>query len=136
MIATGIFNSSERCWLVIWEAGVILEMPPGVFLMYPSSLFVHFNIDVCGKLELHNQRTNADPCPDIDLVTTDGALPTRDNTHPLRDVNGRGSCVWFNQACMFQCAELGFGSVTEARVAGSDGKCDAQGLISKGYFPV
>lgn len=37
---------------------------------------------------------------------------------------------------MFQCAELGFGSVTEARVAGSDGKCDAQGLISKGYFPV
>lgn len=57
----GNFNSSERCWLVIWEAGVVLEMPPGVFLMYPSSLFVHFNIDICGKYQLRAQCVNTDP---------------------------------------------------------------------------
>jgi len=44
----GTFNSKERSWLVIWEAGIVVEMPPGVFAMYPSSLFFHFNIDMCG----------------------------------------------------------------------------------------
>jgi hypothetical protein len=44
----GTFNSKERSWLVIWEAGIIVEMPPGVFVMYPSSLFFHFNVDMCG----------------------------------------------------------------------------------------
>lgn len=38
---------------MIWEAGIVLEMPPGVFLMFPSSLFVHFNVDVCGKALCH-----------------------------------------------------------------------------------
>jgi len=47
--STGKFNSKERSWLVIWEAGVILELPAGVFLMYPSSLFFHFNIDLEGE---------------------------------------------------------------------------------------
>ncbi|KAG2337864.1 hypothetical protein BDR05DRAFT_838057, partial [Suillus weaverae] len=67
----GQFNSKERSWLVIWEAGLVIEMPPGVFVMYPSSLFFHFNVDIYGG-------------------------------------DGRGSCVWFNQASMFQTAELGF----------------------------
>jgi hypothetical protein len=45
----GAFNSKERSWLVIWEAGIVIEMPAGVFVMYPSSLFYHLNIDMCGK---------------------------------------------------------------------------------------
>jgi hypothetical protein len=42
----GKFDSKSLSWLVIWEAGIIIELPPGVFLMYPSSLFFHFNIDM------------------------------------------------------------------------------------------
>jgi hypothetical protein len=42
------FDHRTRSWLVIWEAGVILEMPPWVAILYPSSLFCHFNVDVKG----------------------------------------------------------------------------------------
>ncbi len=45
----GFFNHREKAWLVIWEAGVCIELPPGVFLLYPSSLFIHFNVDLQGK---------------------------------------------------------------------------------------
>lgn len=43
------FNHTQRSWLVIWEAGVIVELPPWVIAAYPSSLFVHFNIDISGS---------------------------------------------------------------------------------------
>jgi len=43
------FNHKARSWLVIWEAGVIIELPPWVLVLYPSSLFLHFNIDVHGE---------------------------------------------------------------------------------------
>ncbi len=42
------FNSKERSWLVIWELGIVLELPPGVIALYPSSLFLHWNVDVRG----------------------------------------------------------------------------------------
>jgi hypothetical protein len=42
----GKFNSKQRSWLVIWEAGVVIELPAGVFLLYPSALFFHFNVDI------------------------------------------------------------------------------------------
>jgi hypothetical protein len=29
---------------VLWEAGVVIELPAGVWLAYPSSLFTHFNV--------------------------------------------------------------------------------------------
>ncbi|KAJ8078124.1 hypothetical protein PM082_000330 [Marasmius tenuissimus] len=103
----GHFDHRETCWLVIWEAGVAFELPPGVFLIYPSSLFLHFNMDV----------------KNLDFVVTkDGAMPTRDNSQPLcscgetgddihgsnwKEAKGRGSMVWFNQASMFQTSELG-----------------------------
>ena len=45
----GFFNSKERSWLCIWEAGVIIELPPHSFFLYPSAIFYHFNIDVCGE---------------------------------------------------------------------------------------
>ncbi|KAI0055054.1 hypothetical protein BV25DRAFT_1816172, partial [Artomyces pyxidatus] len=43
------FDHTRRSWLVIWEAGIILELPPWVLVIYPSSLFFHFNIDITGK---------------------------------------------------------------------------------------
>lgn len=42
------FNHTVRTWLVIWEAGVIVHLPPWVLFVYPSSLFYHFNIDIHG----------------------------------------------------------------------------------------
>ncbi|KAK1217050.1 hypothetical protein PQX77_020324 [Marasmius sp. AFHP31] len=46
----GHFNHREKCWIVIWEAGIALELPMGIFVLYPSSLFLHFNVDVASKL--------------------------------------------------------------------------------------
>lgn len=45
---TVLFDHSRRSWLVIWEAGVIVQLPPWVLFIYPSSLFYHFNIDIHG----------------------------------------------------------------------------------------
>lgn len=42
----GNFDHRRKAWLVIWEAGVIIEIPAGVFIAYPSSLFYHFNWDI------------------------------------------------------------------------------------------
>lgn len=57
----------------------------------------------------------------IDIVTTeDGAIPTPDNSKTLNGEGGRGSAVWFNQATMFQTAELGHCTVAEAEEAGID----------------
>jgi len=36
-------------WLVIWELDIMIQLPVGTFLMYPSSLFIHFNIVPRGK---------------------------------------------------------------------------------------
>ncbi|KAG1717402.1 hypothetical protein EDB19DRAFT_1653814 [Suillus lakei] len=117
---SGKFNSKERSWLVIWEAGLVVEMPAGVFVMYPSSLFFHFNVDMC----------------DLQFVCTNGALPTEENSSPLDGGDGRGSCVWFNQATMFQSAELGFATVADAQRAGAPCTSNAPSLIDQGLFPV
>ncbi|KAL1737812.1 hypothetical protein HDZ31DRAFT_78864, partial [Schizophyllum fasciatum] len=133
ILVYGNFNHRERCWLVIWEAGVIIELPPGVMIGFPSSLFYHWNVDVCdiGKAEI--------------LLTCDGSVPdhARGNAKPLRDEEqarwnrayGRGSMVWFNQASMFQSAELGVNSVKTARARGMDATCDYEDMIASGYFP-
>ncbi|KAF9044589.1 hypothetical protein BDZ89DRAFT_1059069 [Hymenopellis radicata] len=121
----GIFNHREKAWLVIWEAGICLELPPGVFLLYPSSLFYHFNVDI--------------------VTTPDGARPTQQNSTPLSGPtltrpanvseedweagNGRGSVVWFNQASMFQTSETGFNTLAEARLEGYSGNADIGELL-------
>ena len=33
-------------------------------------------------------------------------MPTPDNTTPIGAEQGQGSCIWFNQASMFQMLEL------------------------------
>lgn len=45
----GIFDDDELCWLVIWEAGIIIQLPAGVLFGYPSAIFYHFNINLCGE---------------------------------------------------------------------------------------
>ncbi|KAI0694477.1 hypothetical protein C8T65DRAFT_698961 [Cerioporus squamosus] len=110
----GKFNSKEKAFLVLWEARLIIELPVGVLILYPSSLFIHFNIDLS---TLH-------------VVTTqDGSLPTPANSTPLQNVEGRGSIVMFNQASMFQLAELGC-TVKEAQQAGKTSTCDNSGHVS------
>ncbi|RDX40344.1 hypothetical protein OH76DRAFT_1423751 [Lentinus brumalis] len=95
----GKFDHTEKAWLVLWEAKLIIELPPGVLMYYPSSLFTHFNVDPS----------------DLKIVTTsDGSRPTPENSSPLKGVPGRGSVVFFNQATMFQLAEKG-SSVKDAR---------------------
>ncbi|KAK1224974.1 hypothetical protein PQX77_012123 [Marasmius sp. AFHP31] len=130
----GHFNHREKCWIVIWEAGVALELPMGVFVLYPSSLFLHFNVDVSN----------------LNFVVTDGSKPTRDNSKPLNclcrnpradhgkdwdNAHGRGSMVWFNQASMFQTTELGYNTVAQAAAADAKTNCDAEEWLSKGIFP-
>ncbi|KAM5530099.1 hypothetical protein V8D89_016240 [Ganoderma adspersum] len=88
----GQFNSKEKAWLVLWEAGLILELPVGAFIFYPSALFTHFNVDM---MDLHI------------VTTSDGSKPTPETSSPLDGVDGRGSIVLFNQASLFQLAELG-----------------------------
>lgn len=46
---TDNFDHGQKSWLVIWEAGVVIELPPWVLCIYPSSLFYHFNIDINGE---------------------------------------------------------------------------------------
>lgn len=149
---SGHFDHREKCWLVIWEAGIALELPPGVFVFYPSSLFLHFNIDLsrryCPILALH-------PSPwlviDLPIVTTlNGEKPSKQNSKPLyycgcnshegsqawAEADGRGSMVWFNQASMFQTSETGFNTLKEAREAGAKDKCDTLSwLDDRNLFP-
>ncbi|KAJ7453566.1 hypothetical protein B0H11DRAFT_2245200 [Mycena galericulata] len=115
------FNHKQRTWLVVWEAGVTVELPPWVLALYPSALFYHFNIDI------HQ----------IKFVSTEnGERPTRDNSRPIveGDECGRGSMVFFNQSTMTQSAETG-GTIKEAKLSGQSGTTDfgsdAQAAFSK-----
>jgi hypothetical protein len=46
---TDVFNDSMKIWLVIWELGVVIQLPPWIYSALPSSLFIHFNIDIHGS---------------------------------------------------------------------------------------
>jgi hypothetical protein len=46
---TGHFDDTRRVWLVVWELGVVVQLPPWTYCAYPSSLLYHFNIDVEGE---------------------------------------------------------------------------------------
>lgn len=115
------FNHKRRSWLVLWEAGVAIELPPWVMLAYPSSLLHHFNVDLTGEL----YRIVACGCHsfylDFELVTVEGdERPTRATAAPLdpRDGDGRGSFVFFNQASLYQSSETGYNTLKEAKIKG------------------
>lgn len=135
----GSFDSKQKAWLVIWEAGLIIELPAGVFLYYPSAIFFHFNIDLSGIPSILCETPSTANVLHIDLqdyiVVTNGEQPTPQNSTPLGHGEGRGSCVFFSQASMFQTAELGVPTVAEARRRGMDATSDAQELIRRGMFP-
>jgi hypothetical protein len=98
------FNHSQRSWLVLWEAGVIVKLPLWVVVIYPSLLFYHFNIDVTGE-SLGYWKSSPLIGLDIKFVTTEGLeCPTPENSKPLQagDDEGRGSLVYFNEATMYQ----------------------------------
>jgi hypothetical protein len=73
---------------------------------------------------------------DVTFVSTNGELPTVENSSPLNGMNGRGSCVWFNQASMFQKGEIGFSTIAKAKRVNAPYKCDSSSLIKEGLFPV
>ncbi|KAJ7882140.1 hypothetical protein B0H13DRAFT_2344776 [Mycena leptocephala] len=103
------FNSRQRIWLVVWEAGAALELPAWVLAAYPSALFFHFNMDV------HH----------VKWVTVDGnERPTPENSQPLEvgDSDGRGSLVFFNQATMQTLTETGHPTMKEWCANGGSGK--------------
>ncbi|KAJ7259112.1 hypothetical protein B0H12DRAFT_1232098 [Mycena haematopus] len=105
------FDHTKYTWLVIWEAGVAVELPPWTILIYPSALFYHFNIDV----------------HDLKFVTTDGLVrPTPANSRPIVDGDdqGRGSFVIFNQSTMRTGPATGFDTLKEAKEAGHSGYTD------------
>lgn len=43
-------NADEKIWLVLWEAGIIIQIPAGCVVMFPSALFMHFNINMDGAI--------------------------------------------------------------------------------------
>ncbi|KAJ6512270.1 hypothetical protein C8R47DRAFT_1064866 [Mycena vitilis] len=108
------FNHFQRTWLVIWEAGVVIQLPPWVLVLYPSALFYHFNIDI----------------DQLEFVSTEGTVdwPTRDNSRPVvaGDEWGRGSMVFFNQSTMTQTAFTG-----HATTGTTDFGTDAQAAFSR-----
>ncbi|KAI0085346.1 hypothetical protein BDY19DRAFT_996879 [Irpex rosettiformis] len=126
-------NADERIWLVFWDTGIIMQVPAGVFVIYPSALFLHFNVHI----------------EDVLMVTKDGSFPTRENTIPFRESSrengGRGSIVRFTQASMFISAELPADSIKQAEQLNAEAHSrgvplintffdDAQAL-REGFFP-
>lgn len=116
------FNHKKRSWLVLWEAGVAIELPPWVMLAYPSSLLHHFNVDFMGKARTlgFKRYPKLASYPDFQFVSVEGdERPTRANSTPLQDSgDGRGSFVFFNQASMYQSSETGYNTLKEAKIKG------------------
>jgi hypothetical protein len=116
-------NHQKISWLILWEAGVTIELPPWVMLAYPSSLLHHFNVDFPGKM----QTLDLDKCymlmlyPDFKFVLVDGdERPMQANSTPLtsEDGEGCGSFVFFNQASMYQSSKTGYNTLKDARIKG------------------
>lgn len=118
------FNHRLRSWVVLWEAGVAIELPPWVILIYPSSLLHHFNVDALGELFIFVQnnlkRPLTTPMTDFQFVMVDGTeRPTPENSTPIVDVDGRGrgTFVYFNQSSMYQSAETDSDTLADAKRA-------------------
>ncbi|KAF7339086.1 hypothetical protein MVEN_01985000 [Mycena venus] len=114
------FNHSQRTWLVIWEAGFAVQLPPWTLAIYPSALFYHFNVDV----------------DEIEFATTAGNVrPTRGNSRPIVDGDdrGRGSFAFFNQSTMRQGPATGYDTIKEAKAHGLSGVVDFGESIQEAF---
>ncbi|KAK6977887.1 hypothetical protein R3P38DRAFT_3334620 [Favolaschia claudopus] len=106
-----VFDDDLYTWIVIWEAGVVVQLPPWTLAMYPSCLFYHFNVDV----------------DEIEFVSTKGNVrPTRENSTPLGrgGQDGRRSMVFFNQSTMRTGPATDYDTLAEAKANGHSGTID------------
>lgn len=120
------FNDTQRTWLVLWEAGVAIQLPAWTAALYPSALLFHFNVDVDGWLFFFPFDLS-DLSTEIGFVTVDGtARPTRENSRPIVDGDecGRGSLVFFNESTMRHGPSTGFNTLKEAKLNGFSGVID------------
>ena len=70
------------------------------------------------------------------VYTDDGSVPTPEtgmelkmNEEAWRNGDSRGSMVWFNQATMFQTAELKVATVQKAKEMGKDTACKVEDMM-------
>lgn len=49
---TGFFPDGVLAWLVNLEAGVIIQIPAGVFYFFLSAMITHYNADRHGKFKV------------------------------------------------------------------------------------
>ena len=121
---------------MLWEAGVIIELPPWVVALYPSSLLYHFNVDISGKPcnRFNSNEIDRPPFLDFQFVAApERELPTPENSSPLGVgcEEGRGSLVYFNEAGMHQSSETGFPTLGAAVRGGHSGKTNYTGDIQQ-----
>lgn len=107
--------------------------PPWVALLYPSALFLHFNIDLKGKLSFFSSFPLAEFTgftADIELVTTpEDEKPTQENSEEIGGEEGRGSTILFNQASFFQSSETDSRTLKAAKADGKDTTSNFGGSI-------
>ncbi|KAF9512964.1 hypothetical protein BS47DRAFT_1393708 [Hydnum rufescens UP504] len=131
----GFFDDGETTWLVNFEASIIIQLPTGVFLLYPSALIMHFNVNKNStSIYLVDKEKLTDTMPSeffsnehpLKFVCTQkGEIPNALNSVPLCSINpGRASLVFFNPASFFYPLTTGFTTLEEARAAGLSGELD------------
>ena len=96
------------------EANIVIQLPTGVFFLFPSALITHWNVD---KKEFYSGQYAL-----RFVTTTKGQRPNGLNEQPLHKIDGgRGSLVFFTPGQMF-VPLYGFDSVNEAVRTGANAK--------------
>lgn len=128
-----------------------MQVPAGVFVIYPSALLLHFNVHIEGAPPNSFELVVQMPSREVDVlvVTKDGSPPTPENAIPFCASNsqngGRGSMVWFTQASMLISAELPTDSIKQADQLNQEASAkggatisttyDAASAMKEGFFP-
>ncbi|KAF9520947.1 hypothetical protein BS47DRAFT_1386640 [Hydnum rufescens UP504] len=90
----GFFDDVEDAWLVNLEANIVIQLPAGVFFLFPSALITHWNLD---KKEFYSGQY-----PLRFVTTPKGQRPNGLNEEPLQKISsGRGSLVFFTPGQLF-----------------------------------
>jgi hypothetical protein len=78
----------EDAWLENLEGDIVVQLPTGVFYLFPSALITHWNVD---KEEFYSGEY-----PLRFTMTPKGQCPNGLNEQPLHKIDsGRGSIVFF-----------------------------------------
>ncbi|KAF9503506.1 hypothetical protein BS47DRAFT_1402338 [Hydnum rufescens UP504] len=96
-IAVGIcalFVFGERCMAREFGANIVVQLPTGVFFLFPLALITHWNVD---KKEFYSGEY-----PLRFIMTPKGQRPNGLNEQPLHKMDsGRGSIMFFTPGQMF-----------------------------------